>query len=360
LGGNELTYLMDCIQSGWVSSKGAYVERFENELAAWCGTQYGVVTSSGTAALHLALLALGIGPGDEVIVPALTYVATANVIIYTGAKPIFVDVDKETWNIALEQIPCYITPRTRAIMAVHLYGHPLDMDILQVIAQRYGLWIIEDASEALGAFTHGRRVGSIGHIGCFSFFGNKPITTGEGGCLVTDSALFAAKARSLRNQAQADSVYWHTQVGYNYRMTNLQAAVGVAQLERVDQFINARHDIVSWYGHHFMNVPGLSLYHEPSWGQSVCWMYSILVKPPFRMSRDALIALLKRYEIESKPFFVPLPCLPAYRDSRSYPAAECLAADGISLPTSVRLTERQVAYIANIVLHGDEHANLPG
>jgi perosamine synthetase len=361
LGGNELAYLTDCIQSGWVSSRGAYVDRLEVELAAWCGTSDAVVTSSGTAALHLALLALGIGPGDEVIVPALTYVASANVIVYTGAKPVFVDVDEETWNIDLDQLPHQITPQTRAIMAVHLYGHPVDMERLQAIADHYGLWIIEDASEALGAMAHQRRVGGIGHIGCFSFYGNKLITTGEGGCLVTNSPDFAQKARSLRNQAQANGTYWHTQVGYNYRMTNLQAAVGLAQLERATQFVATRRIIASWYDQYFEGQAGLRLYREPSWGQSVCWLYSLRLEPPYRLSRDALIARLKSHQIESKPFFVPLPLLPAYQDGRTYPVAERLASCGISLPTWVKLTADQVERIAGVVLQGtNTDARLPG
>lgn len=361
LSGNELAYLTDCIRSGWISSKGPYIERIETELAAWCGTRYGLVTSSGTAALHLALLALGIGPGDEVIVPALTYVASANVIVYTGARPVFIDVEKETWNLNLDQLESKITPQTRAIMAVHLYGHPIHMGHLQAIADRYGLWIVEDATEAFGASVNGRHVGSLGHVGCFSFYGNKLISTGDGGCLITDLPDLVEKSRSLRNQAQFGREYWHTQVGYNYRMTNMQAAVGLAQLERVEQFIKARQTISSWYDNYFARQVGLYVYKQPSWGQSVCWLYSLLLEPGYRFQRDGLIALLKRNGIESKPFFVPLPQLPIYQDGGAYPVADYLSRHGISLPTSVGLTAEQIGIIAQMVLRGlEKYACLSG
>ena len=201
LEGNELAYLADCVHTGWVSSRGAYVPRFEAAFAAWCGARHATAVSSGTAALHLALLALGIGPGDQVILPALTYVATANAIAYTGAEPLFVDIDPETWNIDLDLLAAKITPRTSAILPVHLYGHPVDMDRLMSIAAAHELWVIEDACEAHGAQVRGRRVGGMGHIGCFSFYGNKIITTGEGGMLVSDAAALIHKARLLHNQA---------------------------------------------------------------------------------------------------------------------------------------------------------------
>jgi perosamine synthetase len=361
LSGNERIYTADCIHSGWISSKGPYVRRFEAELAAWCGTCFGIVTSSGTAALHLALLALDIGPGDEVIVPAFTYVALANAIKYTGARPVFVDVDTATWLIDLNQIEDKITPQTRAIMAVHLYGHPVDMVSLNEIARRYGLWVIEDASEALGAKVNDQPVGSIGEIGCFSFYGNKVITTGEGGGLVTNIPALAEKARLLRNQAQVGPDYWHTQVGYNYRMTNLQAAVGLAQLERVAHFLVKRRSISAMYDHCFAGQPGLYLYEEPGWGESVCWLYSLLLAPTHKLQRDKLISFLACQGIESKPFFVPLPQLPAYRETVSYPVADHLARSGISLPTSIGMTPEQIYRVAQTVLQGlERYADLPG
>jgi len=349
LDGNELTYVTDCIRSGWVSSKGAYVKRFEDAMAAWCGMRYGIATSSGSSALHLSLLALGIGSGDEVIVPALTYVATANAVAYTGARPVFVDVDSCTWNLDLAQLTAKITPRTKAVLPVHLYGHPVDMDAVMAIAGEHGLWVVEDACQAHGSEYNGRRVGGLGHVGCFSFYGNKLITTGEGGMLVTDSNDIATTARALRNQAMTAESYWHPQIGFTYRLTNLQAAIGLAQMERMAQFVAARRQIARLYDELLRGTPGIVLYTEPSWSQAVCWLYSALVEDEFGLSRDQLIAHLARHGIESKPFFVPLPRLPIYQDGQAYPIAEHLSQCGISLPTSVKLQPEQIEYITQVV-----------
>jgi perosamine synthetase len=356
LDGNELTYVADCIRSGWVSSKGAYVKCFEDAMAVWCGVRHGIATSSGTNALHLALLAVGIGPGDEVIVPALSYVASANAVAHTGARPVFVDADYSTWNLDLNQIQLKITPHTKAIMPVHLYGHPVDMAILMTIAGEHGLWIVEDACQAHGAECKGCRAGGLGHIGCFSFYGNKLITTGEGGMLLTDFDNFAATARSLRNQASAGETYWHPRIGFSYRMTNMQAAVGLAQLERITQFIRARQQVVDLYNELLVDTMGLILYVEPSWGKSVCWLYSLLIEDEFGISRDELIVYLARHGIESKPFFRPLPSLPAYEDRQSYPVAEHLSRCGISLPTSVKIQLQQVEYITQVIKQAQRDA----
>jgi perosamine synthetase len=345
LSGNELAYLTECITSGWVSQRGEFVRKFEAALADWCGVRFGVATSSGTGALHLALAALGIGPGDEVIVPALTYAATANVVLYTGARPIFVDSDPDTWNMDLNKIPAQISPATRAILAVHLFGHPLDMDKLMRIATQYGLWVIEDACEAHGASVRGRRVGGLGQIGCFSFYGNKLITTGEGGMLMTDSAEIESRARSLRNQAAADDKYRHEQIGFNYRMTNLQAAVGLAQFERVDEFIIARRKIAVCYDELLAEITGVSLYCQPEWAQGMGWMYSLTLTDEYPLSRDELLAEMARCGVECKPFFQPLPTMPAYKDGRNYPVAADLARRGLSLPTFVGLRSEQAAQV---------------
>jgi perosamine synthetase len=349
LDGNELAYVTDCIRSGWVSSRGVYVQRFEEAVAAWCGVRFGVGTSSGTSALHLALLALGIGPGDEVIVPALTYVACANAVTYTGARPVFVDVDPWTWNLDLSQLEEKITPRTKAIMPVHLYGHPVDMKTLMAIAGEHGLWVVEDACEAHGSECRGRRVGGLGHVGCFSFYGNKLITTGEGGMLMTDLGDVAATASALRNQARTGEGYWHPRVGFSYRLTNLQAAVGLAQLERVTEFAAARRQIARRYDELLAGTPGLVLYAEPDWGKSVCWLYSLLVEDEFGVGRDELVACLAQQGIESRPFFVPLPRLPIYGDGQPYPVAEHLSQCGIHLPSSVKLQPQQIEYIVQVI-----------
>jgi perosamine synthetase len=349
LDGNELVYLTDCIRTGWISSRGAYVQRFEQAMASWCGVKHGIATASGTSALHLALLALGIGPQDEVIVPALCYVATANAVSYTGARPVFVDVDPETWNLDLRKLEGAVTAQTRAILAVHLYSHPLDMRLVSDIAERHNLWVIEDACEAHGSQVRGARVGGLGDVGCFSFFGNKVITTGEGGMLVTDSDEIAASAVSLRDQATAAGTYWHARIGFNYRLTNLQAAVGLAQLERVDEFVQARQRLASNYGSLLSKIPGIGLYAEPSWSKSVCWLYSVLVRDEFALSRNELIDRLARRGIETKPFFVPLPRLPMYDSEKPYPAATYLSEHGISLPTHVGLHPEQVAQIVQAI-----------
>ena len=231
LGEKELSYVTECILTGWVSSAGKFVTRFEEIFAEFCGTQHAITTSSGTTALHLALLALGIGPGDEVIVPSLTFIATANAVTYTGASPVFIDSELETWNLDPNLIEEFITPRTKAIIPVHLYGHPVNMAAIVEIAQRHGLVVVEDAAEAHGAKYQGRRVGGIGDLGIFSFYGNKIVTTGEGGMVVTNRADLAEKIRILRGHGMSpERRYWHPVLGYNYRMTNLQAALGVAQM----------------------------------------------------------------------------------------------------------------------------------
>jgi len=349
LGGNELAYVTDCIRSGWVSSRGAYVVRFERAIAEWCGVRHAVAASSGTSALHLALVSLGIGPGDEVIVPALSYVASANAVTYAGARPVFVDVDPNTWNLDLASVEARISVRTRAIMPVHLYGYPVDMERLLAIARKAGLWVIEDACEALGSECGGRRVGGLGDVGCLSFYGNKPVTTGEGGMLLTDSHAVASTARELRNQAMTGAGYWHTRLGFSYRLTNLQAAVGLAQMERVETFAQARRRIASQYDNLLSGTAGLRLHREPPWSRSVPWLYSLLVTDEFVLNRDQLMAHLAAWGIESKPFFIPLPRLPMYDDGTPYPAAEDLSLRGISLPTFARLEARQVERVARAV-----------
>ena len=344
-----MAYLADCIQSGWVSSKGPYVLRFEEAFAAWCGVRHGISTSSGTNALHLALLACEIGSGDEVIVPALSYVASANAIFYTGAKPVFADVAEATWNLDLGLIESKITPRTKAIMAVHLYGHPVNMDVLCQIAQKYKLYLIEDACQAHGSEFRGKRVGGLGHIGCFSFYGNKLITTGEGGMIVTQSDSLAETVRLLRNQGTENGSYWHPHLGFSYRMTNLQAAVGLAQLEQVDNFIAAREQITLWYTNCLRDLSGLTFYKEPEWAKSICWLFSCLLKPELNLSRDDLIEYLRLHGIESKPFFQPLPLMPIYKETHNYHVAEHLSKYGISLPTSTNLQPEQITYIARKV-----------
>ena len=351
LGEQELRYVTECILTGWVSSAGKFVKQFEEMFAAFCNARFAVATSNGTTALHLALLALDIGPEDEVIVPTLTFIATANAVTYTGARPVFVDSELETWNIDPGQVEAAITPKMKAIIPVHLYGHPADMDPILDIANRHGLAVIEDAAEAHGARYKGRRVGAIGDIGCFSFYGNKIITTGEGGMIVTNRGSLAHKARILRDHGMSPNRrYWHPVLGYNYRLTNLQAAIGVAQVEKVDAILEAKRRIAQAYTEHLQDIPGIALPPEASWAENVYWICSILVdEHVFGIGRDALMAELKKQRIDTRPLFPPVHTQPIYATGQSFPVAEQLSARGISLPSAVNITEDDVKRIANTI-----------
>jgi perosamine synthetase len=350
LSGNELAYVTDCVKSGWVSSLGAYIPRFEEMFAQFCGARFGIATSNGTAALHLALVVLGIGPGDEVIVPTLTFVATANAVTYTGAKPVFADSEPRTWNLDPADVARKITPATRAIIPVHVYGHPADMDPLLDLARKHNLLVIEDAAEAHGALYKGKRVGSMGALNCFSFYGNKIITTGEGGLITTNDAALAEKARWLRDHGMStEKRYWHPVIGYNYRITNVQAAIGVAQMERIEEFIARKRRIAETYNQLLARVPGLTLPPEEKWATSVYWMYSALVGVEFGPSRDELMARLKQRKIDSRPFFYPIHTMPPYHTGESLPVAEALSRRGINLPSAVTLTDEDIHRIATAI-----------
>jgi perosamine synthetase len=348
LGDRELEYVIDCVKSGWISSLGEYVQKFEHRFARYCGAEYGVATFNGTVALHLLLAALGIGPGDEVIVPSLTYVATANAVRYTGATPIFVDSERQSWNIDPEAVPPAITPRTKAIIAVHLYGHPANMGPLRAIADAHNLLLLEDAAEAHGAHYKGRRVGSLGDAAIFSFYGNKIITTGEGGIIVTNNEAYAQRAFFLENQGRyLDNPYWHSEVAYNYRMTNLQAAIGLAQLERIDELLAIRRRNAAYYNRRLAELPGLTLPPEADWAENVYWMYSVLIGDNFGLERDAVRAQLREAGIDTRPFFYPVHTLPMYNTGQLLPVAADLARRGINLPSGATLTESQIDFIAD-------------
>jgi len=350
LGKREEQYVLDAVRSGWISSLGKYVTRFEQQFAAFCGVQHAVSVSNGTTALHLALHALGIGPGDEVIVPALTFIASANAVSYTGATPVFADVDPITWCIDPADVARRITPLTRAVMPVHLYGHPAAMDAIRALAERHNLIVVEDAAEAHGAQVHGRRVGGLGRIGAFSFYANKTITTGEGGMLTTDDAALAARCRMLRDHAMPpEKRYWHDEIGFNYRMTNLQAAVGVAQMERIDEFLARKRQIARWYCAGLAGIPGLTLPAQAEGYVNIYWMFSVLVDAPFPLHRDALIPALREQGIDSRPFFHPMDTLPPYRAAEPRPVSLALSRTGLNLPSSPSLTEDQVAYICAVI-----------
>lgn len=352
LGDKELEYVTACVKSGWVSSLGEYVRRFENSFAGYCGVAYGVATFNGTVALHLLAATLNLGPGDEVIMPSLTYVATANAIRYTGATPVFVDSERETWNIDPAQVAEAITPRTRAIMAVHLYGHPAEMDTLRALASEHGLHLLEDAAEAHGACYKGRRVGGLGDAAIFSFYGNKIITTGEGGLLITNNKAWAERAFFLENQGRySDDPYWHPEIGYNYRMTNVQAAIGLAQFERIEELLAIRRRNAAHYNQRLAGIPGLTLPAEAPWATNVYWMYSVIIEDEFGLSRDIVRQRLREAGIESRPFFYPVHTLPMYRTGQSLPVAEDLGRRGINLPSAATLTTHQIDFICDTLIN---------
>lgn len=353
LGGNELKYVSDCITSNWISSQGSYVKTFENEFSIYLNSEHALTTTSGTTALHLALTALGITLGDEVIVPDLTFAASANAVVHAGAKPVFVDVDPEHWTINPNLIEQSITPRTKAIMPVHLYGHPCDMKPIIEIANKHGLFIIEDCAEALGTQYNNQIVGTLGDVGCFSFFSNKVITTGEGGMIVTSRENLYEKMILLRDHGMSKKKrYWHEMSGFNYRMTNLQAAIGVAQLEQIRSFLAKRIHIAKQYAHHLAGIPEITLPPEMPWAKNIYWLYSILIdEASAGLSRDELIKGLENEGIETRPFFCPLHNQPPYSPAtKNFPITENLAAAGISLPSSNILTDDEIARICTIII----------
>ena len=351
LSGNEKAYVTECLDSTWISSAGHFIEDFERAFANLCGAKHAVATNNGTTALHLILATLGIEPGDEVVVPALTYIATANAVRYCGAEPVFVDVEPDTMNMDPRLFEAAITERTRAVIPVDLYGHPADMPAITEIAARHGIAVVEDSAEAHGAEISGARVGSFGLATAFSFFGNKIMTTGEGGAVTTDDDAFAAHLRLLRGQGMDPTRrYWFPEVGFNYRMTNIAAAIGVAQIERFDDSLTRRDAIAKQYGDLLGDVPGVSLPgHRPE-ARRVNWLYTVTLDGVTLEQRDQLIRDLAADGIETRPVFHPLHHLPPYaQPDASYPVAERLGATGISLPTHLGLTPDDVETVCAAV-----------
>jgi perosamine synthetase len=349
LNGNETKYVLDCLNTTWISSNGPYLDQFEQQFAAFCQSKHAIACSNGTTALHLALLAHDVGPGDEVIVPTLTFVATANAVTYCGALPVFVDVEADTWNMDIRAIEQKITSRTKGIIAVHLYGHPADMDPIMEIAHKYDLFVIEDAAEAIGAQYKGRMAGALGHTATFSLFGNKVITTGEGGVVTTDNEAIAEKIRLLRGQGiDKNKKYWHPVIGYNYRMTNIQAAIGCAQLEKVEWHIRERIRVAMHYYDYLQHDSRLTLPVQRIWAKNVFWMFSIVLNGRSEQQRDHVMQQLKDKGIETRPFFYPMHILPPYRDGQlyeEYPIANRIASQGMNLPSHGELTKKDIQYI---------------
>jgi perosamine synthetase len=361
LDGNEEKYLVRAVRTNWISSGGSFIGEFESKFAEKVGAKYGIACSSGTTALHLALAALGIGKGDEVIVPTFTMIASPNAVVYTGATVVLVDSEAETYNLDLSQLERKIGARTKAIMPVHTYGHPVDMDRLLRIARKHDLYLVSDTAESHGAEFKGKPVGGMGDMSAYSFYGNKIITTGEGGMITTNNLEMARLARTLRDHSfSKERHFWHKFRGYNFRMTNMQAAVGVAQTERFDFLVNCRRHNAQVYNEYLRNVAGLRLPPEKSWAKNVFWMYAVLIQPEFGMSRDQLRDKLAARGIETRTFFVPIHLQPIYfKDygDQSFPIAEMLCERGMYLPSAATLSPEDIRFISRAIKEIQTHGN---
>ncbi len=357
-------YVTQCLRSGWISSAGPFLERFEEGWASYCGRRHGIAVSSGTSALQLAIAALDLQPGDEVIMPAFTIVSCAMAVVYQGGVPVLVDSDPDTGCLDTEQLAARIGPRTRAIMPVHIYGHPVDMDRVGALADEHGLTIIEDAAEAHGAeYLTGRssaaprwkRCGGLGQMSCFSFYANKAVTTGEGGMVLVDDPRLADRLRSLRNLALSPHRrFFHEELGFNFRLTNLQAALGLAQLERIDEIVARKRRLGFEYRRRLGDLPGVAQPVERPWARSIFWMYGLVLADDHPLDAEALGTELLRRRVETRPYFLGLHEQPALRrlglfEREQYPVAERLARRGLYLPSGLGLTDDQLEQVCAAV-----------
>lgn len=343
-------YVADALETGWISSAGEYLDRFEESFAAYVGVEHGVAVSNGTTALHLALAALDIGPGDEVIVPDFTIISCMNAVLYTGATPVFVDVDPETYTLDPVLLSACITERTKAVMPVHIYGHSCDMQPILEVAQERSLHVIEDAAEVHGATYRGQQCGSMGTVAAFSFYANKIVTTGEGGMVVTDDDLIADRLRLLRNLAHSPQRrFWHEEVGFNYRLTNLQAALGLGQLEHIGEFIASKRAMAARYTGQLSGIRGIVLPVTKDYAENVYWMYAVRVEDSLGISRDELCARLKEKGVDTREFFIPLSSQPIGQPYARHPCpvSARVAASGFYLPSGLALTEEQIDYVCD-------------
>jgi perosamine synthetase len=356
LNGNEKQYLNECIDTGWISSEGPFIQKFESAFASRVKRDYGIAVSNGSAALDAAVVALGIGPGDEVILPTFTIISCGAAIARAGATPVVVDADPATWNMDVTAIAAKITPRTKAIMIVHIYGLPVDVDPILKLAHQHGLWVIEDAAEMHGQTYKGQPCGSFGDISTFSFYPNKHITTGEGGMIVTNDQHLAERCRSLRNLCfQPQQRFVHEELGWNLRMTNLQAALGLAQLERLDEFVARKRHMGQLYTHLLSDIPEIELpLATTSYADSIYWVFGIVLKESVPFDATEAMKQLGQHHIGSRPFFWPMHEQPVFRkrglfEGESYPVAERLARRGFYIPSGLALTEPQIQQVANAV-----------
>lgn len=367
--GNEWNYVKECLDTGWVSSVGAYVDRFEREMAAYIGTKHAVAAVNGTSALHIALLVAGVRPEDEVLVSTLTFIAPANAIRYAGAWPVFIDSELDYWQMDPQRVADFLEKeckwengelrnrqtdrRVKAIIAVHVLGHPVDLAPIQELARKFGLVVIEDATESLGSSYEGHRTGSIADLGCFSFNGNKIITTGGGGMITTNNESWARHAKHLTTQAKADPLeYIHDEIGYNYRLTNMQAAMGCAQLEQLNSYVTKKRQIAQTYIEAFLDVPGITPMREAPWAFSNYWMFTVLIDPGlFGMTSRELLHKLAERKIQCRPLWQPIHSSPAYAQCQHQlcPNAEMLYQNCLSLPCSVGLSASDLERVCRII-----------
>jgi len=362
LGGRENEYVSNCLSTGWISSSGSFITRFENDWAKYCGAKHGIAVSNGTTALQIAVDALRIGPGDEVIMPSFTIISCALAVVRAAATPVVVDCDPRTYCLDLDQVAKAITPRTRAIMPVHMYGHPVDMDNLLALASKHGIAIIEDAAQAHGCEYFSRqggnnawrRCGGFGTLATFSFFANKLITTGEGGMVLTDDDVLAERCRSLRNLCFQTTRFLHDELGYNYRITNMQAAIGVAQIERMQDILTRKRRMGELYDSLLSNVPGLILPPKTDWAGINYWMYTVLMDEKIDKDAFAVREALHRHNIETRPFFLGMHEQPVFQNKGLFknlklPVTERLYRRGFYLPSGVAITEEQIHTVVEAV-----------
>jgi len=359
----EIRYVTDAVTHAWYGNANIYHERFEKAFADYLGIRFAISLPSCTSAIHLALLAQGIGPGDEVIVPDITWIASAAPISYVGATLVFADIDSKTWCLSAPSFEECVTPKTKAVIPVDLYGNMPDMDAIRDIAERYAIAVIEDAAEAIGSEYKDKKAGSFGDTGVFSFHGSKTLTTGEGGMLVTNQNEIYERALVLRDHGRkpGDRMFFNTEVGYKYKMSSMQAALGLAQLERIEELVARKRQIFSWYRTELAEVEGVTLNYEPPGIKNTYWMITVILDPKFRITKDLLMRRMDEMNIDCRPFFHPLSSLPAYEQTEQSqrarlrnPVSYQISPYGINLPSGLNLTEKQVQYVCDtlkVILH---------
>lgn len=356
LRGNETKYVLDCLQTGWISSAGGYIEKFEQKWAEYCGMRHGIAVSNGTAALQIAVGCLNLEVGDEVIMPSFTIISCVQAVIYNRLKPVLVDCDPETWCMDVSQVEAKITHRTRAIMPVHMYGHPVDMDPVIELANRHGLKIIEDAAQVHGGEYKGRKCGGLGDISCFSFFANKIITTGEGGMLLTNDDSYADRARKLRNlYFEPGRRFVHRKLGFNYRLTNMQAAIGLAQTEKIDRLVKRKVEIGQYYLSKLKGIPGIQLPIQREWAKNVYWMFGVILDESAKDAAESFSKKMHDLKVETRPFFLGMHEQPVFKSQglfldEVFPITERIARQGIYIPSGLNITKEMQDLVIDAVI----------